>query len=249
MWWVLGVNAVLLLVVGCYFVLRRRRGQAIVALLLGALICCQAEAFGNSSERSGGGRFARDIVGASNTIDDPTVADTSHAQWSWRPPWRNQGDCGPSALFVLLRLKNKDVTLDDVTKRVPVDSTLGCSMLALREAADAVGLPSEVRFVKPEALSKLTFPYILHGQLGLKAKTGHFLVIVGRNPTTGSYAVVDPVYDQFGWWTEKATLSGYSGYVLIPTESSLKSHQELAACVASALTFAGCVLAVRKAVK
>lgn len=154
---------------------------------------------------------------AAGAADTPVADDKGN--WSWKPMWLDRAACGPNSLFVLLRLLGEDVTLDEVKRHVECDPVRGCSMASMVDAAAAIGVPTEVLFVPPAELPRLPFPYVLHGNSGLKQKTGHFIVVVARDDVKGTVATIDPVRESFGWRPESGILSGYSGYVLAPRRS------------------------------
>jgi type II secretory pathway pseudopilin PulG len=137
-------------------------------------------------------------------------------EWLWKPAWLEMNACGPNSLFVLLKLLGKNVTLGQVNELVKCDPILGCSMADLSNAASALGAPADVLFVRPDELADVPFPFILHGTSGLKAKTGHFYIIVGRDRAKHQLAVIDPMLELFTWSSEGPILSEYSGYVLVP---------------------------------
>jgi hypothetical protein len=242
-WWLLWGNAALLLLIG-YMLLRKRRRQVAAILLIAALQPDQAKAFDGTLEERDEARSSREIPGDSTYSGEPTSVHSSSTQWLWKPSWRSQADCGPNALFVLLKLLDRNVSLDEVRARIPVDPLIGCSISDLHDAGNALRLSNEVRFVTPKNLPRLPFPYILHGKSSITSPTGHFLVVVGRNPKTGSYGTVDPMQGNFGWQAEGAILSSYSGYVLIPTERGFLSHPEIIGSCIWILMIFGCFFVI-----
>ena len=136
----------------------------------------------------------------------------------FEPPWRTRGDCGPLSLYVLMRLKECDMSLQDVKKQVPFQSDLGCSLADLARGADSLGFPTEIRFVKPQDLSKVSFPFILHTAGSLEKGTGHFLVVVDYSSEKKAYEVIDTTFGTYGEVTEVALLENFSGFVLIPQD-------------------------------
>ena len=138
----------------------------------------------------------------------------------WIPKWREKGDCGPVALYILLSIEGKKITLERVKKAVPPDAVKGCSMSSLLRAAGAFGLPMDVRFVRPGALAGAPCPFILHGITSQEKNLGHFLIVVDFDSKAQRFAVIDPARESFEWFPEKSILSGYSGYILTPRASS-----------------------------
>jgi hypothetical protein len=58
-----------------------------------------------------------------------TVGNTRD-EWDWRPWWRRESnvDCGILALYTVMKLKNKDISINDIYKSTPVHPTLGSSI-------------------------------------------------------------------------------------------------------------------------
>src|ERR1700722_4919154 len=109
---------------------------------------------------------------------DQMVMKTLPLDFRREPSWREPGDCGPVALYLLMRLSGRDVSLDEVKRAVPWDSKRGCSLADLVRGAQRLGYAAEVRFVSPEKLQQLRYPVIAHGYGTLESGTGHFTLIV-----------------------------------------------------------------------
>ena len=137
------------------------------------------------------------------------------ADMRWEPPWRKPGDCGPAALFVFMKLEGKQVTMDEITGLLPVTPEKGCSLEGIHRAAGKLGMPTEVRYVKPRDLSDVPPPFILHGITSIETGVGHFRVIVDYDPQKKNYAQIDTDENEFLWNPEGTILDGYSGYVLV----------------------------------
>ncbi|MDR2642688.1 MAG: hypothetical protein LBC74_07830 [Planctomycetaceae bacterium] len=136
------------------------------------------------------------------------------------PKWRDQADCGPNALYVLMKLEGYNVEIEQVKKLIPLDPIKGCSMESLIRASAELGFPVEARFVKPSNLSKVSRPFILHGITSQEKNIGHFIVVVDFDKKKKNYALIDPIRETFGWNPETSVLHGYSGYVIVPKYSS-----------------------------
>ena len=263
-WWLVGGNIVLILVVAWVWARRVRPNRAGAGVLLLALVGT-IQTHANAESPDGAARRAlRDADPALQADKSRNAIDASGSQWLWKPSW-TRGDCGPNALFVLLKLTGKNVLLEEIKERVSFDPTLGCSIADLCEAANVLDLLCEVRFVTPKDLWKIPPPYILHGQSRLRDRTGHFLVVVGRGVIGSeaskpvaplafrrsgvpvapeSFASIDGTIDQLGWRTERAVLSNYSGYILVPKYTQPPSYEELG-CLAIMLGLIGCVAGVK----
>ncbi len=148
--------------------------------------------------------------------EETTSTNAPGDTWNWMPKWRDPADCGPNALYVLMKLEGRNVTLEEVKKLVPLDPEKGCSMDALIRASEQLGFPVEARFVKPGELSKLPRPFIFHGITSQEKKLGHFVVAVDFDAKKKNYALIDPIRETYGWNPEGSVFYGYSGYVLVP---------------------------------
>jgi hypothetical protein len=134
----------------------------------------------------------------------------------FEPVWRQRGDCGPLSLYVLMRLEDRGVSVQEVEKVLPFDPERGCSLADIARAADALDFPTELRFVNPRDLPNVPFPFILHAAGSLETGTGHFLVVVGYSPEERLYQVIDTSYETFRSQTEESVCRDFSGYVLLP---------------------------------
>lgn len=134
----------------------------------------------------------------------------------FEPPWREQGDCGPISLYVLMRLSDRKVSVEGIKRVLAIDPEVGCSLADVARAADALGFATELRFVNPKDLPTVSFPFILHQTGSLQRGIGHFAVVVGYSPEEHLYSAIDTTFEQFHKVTEGAMLSGFSGYVLVP---------------------------------
>jgi hypothetical protein len=150
-----------------------------------------------------------------------SVQSITEKTWNWMPEWRDQADCGPNALYVLMKLERYNVTLDQVKKLIPLDPIKGCSMESLILASEKLGFPIDARFVKPNDLSKVPRPFILHGITSQEKNLGHFLVVADFDKKKKNFALIDPIRETYGWNPETSVLRGYSGYILIPRYSNV----------------------------
>jgi hypothetical protein len=160
--------------------------------------------------------------------------------FKFEPPWRQKGDCGALALYVLMRLHNREVTITDVKKFVPFDPQVGCSLADLSRGAEALGFATEIRFVNPQDLHKLPQPFILHTQGSLERGVGHFGVIVDYRLEERKFYLIDTTFDMLGPVPEESILKIFSGYVLIPKNDVDASNTHLLSWVLICL---GCILA------
>lgn len=158
--------------------------------------------------------------------------------FDWIPEWRSSADCGPNALYSLMRLSGIAIDFQSIRGLI-VNRDNGCSLQDLSNVSRSLGLPTEVRFVKPTDFRYLKFPVILHGMKGSKA--GHFVTIVSYDSGSKSYGILDPVNDDFSHFPEDRLFLGYSGYVLIAEQGFEAVHiinYCLLALIAGLLLFA-----------
>jgi hypothetical protein len=97
-------------------------------------------------------------------------------------------DCGVNALFILLQVEGRPVTLDRLEAALPPQHPDGYSMAELADAARSLGLRVEgVRFVKGDrALDRAAIAFIKD------SKGGHFLVLRPVGTTSTMVQVIDP---------------------------------------------------------
>jgi hypothetical protein len=97
-------------------------------------------------------------------------------------------DCGVNALFILLHLEGRPVTIDRVVSVLPPWRPDGYSMTELSRASGALGLSLEgVRFTKgDEPLARPAIAFIKD------AKGGHFMVLRPVGTTGTMVQVIDP---------------------------------------------------------
>jgi hypothetical protein len=163
------------------------------------------------------------------------VATLSHQQSSekkdeglwWAPWWRERGDCGPIALFVLMKLQGERVSVGDIKNITPLDPDRGCSIADLSRTAKRLGMQTELRFVNPCDIGNVPRPFILHGVSSIEQNLGHFIVIVDYDPKKKLYAAIDPVRERLWWSPEYSILDGYSGYVLVPRNPASQNWARL----------------------
>lgn len=139
----------------------------------------------------------------------------------WEPPWRDRGDCGPVALYLLMRLEGRDTSIEAVKQMVPYDADRGCSLADLAVAADKMSFPVEIRFVPERDLPLLGVPFIYHAEGSLKQGTGHFGVVAGYSSKRHQFITVDTEFESSGWIPVENLSTSYSGYILIPKRSSI----------------------------
>lgn len=97
-------------------------------------------------------------------------------------------DCGPSCLYVLLKLMKHDATYAALPEALPAHDPSGYSLKELREAASRLGVPlTAVRFTRQDGY--LEGPAIAHLQSG---REGHFVVLMPVGVTRRMVQVIDP---------------------------------------------------------
>lgn len=169
----------------------------------------------------------------------PEQDNQGPATFNWIPEWKERGDCGRSALFVLMRLEGRDVSLWELKDRIPVDPIHGCSLASLAETAEKLGLPVEVKYVNPRDITRIPRPFILHGISEKKENIGHFIVVVDYDPKEKNLTLIDPVRERLSVNPLDSLLMGYSGYVLLPKKTTGQRWNQLTGAV---FFLGGCLL-------
>jgi len=143
--------------------------------------------------------------------------------WRFESPWMRGAHCGPNCLYVCLRLLGVEVELLDVADQFEIrDNTKGCSIDQLATVAKQFGLSGEVRFVSTSHLSTLPMPYILHCTQSERSPfSGHFLTVVGHNPQTAQFAIVDGTTGDGSLMAERDLFRSVSGYVFVPASATI----------------------------
>lgn len=130
-------------------------------------------------------------------------------------------DCGVHALFILLRLEGKPVTIDRLDSALPPRRPEGYSMAELAVAARSVGLNLEgVRFEKGD--KSLARPAIAF----LKSDEGWHFTVLRPVGTTGTMVqVIDP--PSAPWiadYDRVLSSKRWTGRILIPREPWIKQN-------------------------
>jgi Peptidase C39 family len=124
-------------------------------------------------------------------------------------------DCGVNALFILLRLEGRSVTLDRLQSVLPARHPQGYSMAELAAAAGTLGLRLEgVRFTKGDkALERPAIAFLK------EANGGHFAVLRPVGTTGTMVQVIDP--PAAPWIADYERIFSakpWSGRVLVPRD-------------------------------
>lgn len=122
-------------------------------------------------------------------------------------------DCGVNALFVLLKLEGRPVTLDRMESLLPPRHPEGYSMAELSTVSAAFGLNLDgVRFVKGDkALARPAIAFLKD------AKGGHFAVLRPVGTTGTMVQVIDPPHAPWiADYDRVMRTRGWTGRVLTP---------------------------------
>jgi ABC-type bacteriocin/lantibiotic exporter with double-glycine peptidase domain len=149
------------------------------------------------------------------------VENIVQSTFNWIPTWRSENDCGPLALYLLMRLNHIDVDVDTVKSKIPIDPKFGCSLADLDRAASQLNFPLQSLYVDPMELKLLKPPFIYHGRVGEDHKSGHFNVILQYNAATKKFKLINQEGESIDERDEKEILHSATGYVLIKRESYL----------------------------
>ena len=184
------------------FVMQLLQLTAIV-ICLGFALCLE-ELFGSEHKTT------------SNPKKEVTLPDGNNNFFQWEPTWRSPSDCGPMALYSLMKLCGHDTTLQEVSEAIELEPKVGCSMNDLLQGSKSLSFPAEARFINPNSLTAVPPPFIVHLKGSLKTGVGHFLLIVDYSDEKKQFAMIDTDRDFLGWVPKDSVLSLFSGYVLIP---------------------------------
>ncbi|WP_165701018.1 cysteine peptidase family C39 domain-containing protein [Crateriforma conspicua] len=90
--------------------------------------------------------------------------------------WRDERACGPISVYILGRILNSGISLDQVFEAIPVDSE-GSSLEELRSGSEQLGLATvSIETRDWRYLRRLPKPFIAHLSA---ARNGHFIVVLG----------------------------------------------------------------------
>jgi Peptidase C39 family len=128
-------------------------------------------------------------------------------------------DCGVNALFILLRLEGRPVTLDRLVAALPARHPDGYSMAELAAASRSFGLSLEgVRFAKGDpALDRPAIAFLED------SRGGHFAVLRPVGTTGTMVQVIDPPH--VPWIADYGrvmTTPSWTGRLLVPGASRVR---------------------------
>lgn len=152
--------------------------------------------------------------------------------------WQSKAHCGVNALYALLLMKGSTVDLNEISSRIALPEG-GASLEQLRELAGQYNLATEVIKTTPDQLKALPMPLIMHQAMSEKGKSDrdHFVLVVGLD-TGGRYVVIDGTTGLL-YYSQPGTLElTWSGYALIPKETTRASVTRAASKAALGLMIA-----------
>jgi ABC-type bacteriocin/lantibiotic exporter with double-glycine peptidase domain len=157
-------------------------------------------------------------------------------------------ECGLNALYMLLKLRDRSCTYDDLARELPLEKK-GLSMLALRDASRRHGLNCEVAEAPPASLTPYV-PLIVRMNSDKDPENGHYLVITSSD--SDIIQAIDSANGTFRMMKQGAFERQYSGYALVPSSTAPLSLTEsfnftsiLATVVASELVVVAALLVRR----
>ncbi|MDA7980832.1 MAG: cysteine peptidase family C39 domain-containing protein, partial [Pirellulales bacterium] len=145
-------------------------------------------------------------------------------------PWWNGGlFCGPNALYILMKLHEVPVELEEIHSQISIKPERGCTPHQLVDTGSKLGLPLEVRFVKATDLLEVQRPFILHGAQSEDREDakGHFWVIVGYDEAARSFAVVDGSSGIYRFTSIAQVEKLFSGWVVVPKVTAAQSGWQI----------------------
>lgn len=165
------------------------------------------------------------------TEDAPTNNEARQVPSPWPEgfpdgPWWNDGlFCGPNALYVLMRLNNVPVTMEEVHSKIEIRPGLGCTPEQLKIAGGELGFDLEERFVLVDQLLDLQRPFILHGAQSEDRDDakGHYWVVVGYDESSQMFAIVDASSGIYRMIRLAQIEKQFSGWVVVPQVTATNS--------------------------
>jgi Peptidase C39 family/Protein of unknown function (DUF1573) len=158
--------------------------------------------------------------------------------------WRAPANCGVASCYILLRLKARQLSYDDVSTILPVTSK-GSSFYDIQRACRQLGLGTQLVKLSPSSFDTVRLPAIAHlsgsdNYMGI----GHYLVVIGSDAHHIHF--IDPSSLPA---EPAAVLRGdffrlWSGYLLIPEDQfhAVLSGLDIAGIVVFSLVSTSLVL-------
>ena len=111
------------------------------------------------------------VTGANGPDDDYQTVDDPRVQ-------KMRIICGPNSLYLLLRAWNIPVRYTEVERQLPMVER-GTTLLALKQTAAQLGLPTRVRQCTTESLATLNLPSIVHLRANFRedARETHYALL------------------------------------------------------------------------
>ena len=138
-------------------------------------------------------------------------------------PWRQSVSCGANCVYVLLRVLEKPVSYEEVSRRTKV-GLQGSTMDELARVANLYGVRLAPMRATRKSVEQWPLPAIIHQQEG-EGFTGHYVLYLGRDPNTKRYVTLDCTTGQIAPMEEGDFFNRWSGYVLLrsPTWGGFES--------------------------
>jgi ABC-type bacteriocin/lantibiotic exporter with double-glycine peptidase domain len=125
---------------------------------------------------------------------------------------------------MLLLAYGKSPAFEEVVRYLPITEEKGVSLLELRNAAERLGLPCDVRRFNPTAedLARCPLPVLLHlSKYYVNDSTGHYVLVYKVVPSGEANGVwfVDSLNGKKVRFRPEAMPDFWSGFVLVPKQS------------------------------
>ncbi|TWT72317.1 cysteine peptidase family C39 domain-containing protein [Crateriforma conspicua] len=128
--------------------------------------------------------------------------------------WRDERCCGPVSLYVLAKLADQPLDLEEIIRIAP-PSDKGVSLRQLEKASDQLGFPvTAITFSDIGFLRSLTLPAIAHVS---SARDGHYVVVLGVEAE--SVIVADGIHCQITRQPVEDFQRLASGHLLVPDKA------------------------------
>lgn len=153
------------------------------------------------------------------------------------PPWTHGSKCGPNSLFVLLRLRGVDVSLEAVTSHFKAVDSRGCSLHDLQTSAADCGMQSDVSFISARDLSRVQPPFIAHlAHSDRQPHGGHFLTVFEYRSSEDDFGIIDGTSGVHSYIAADSLHRSFSGYVLVPQNRTVAHLRRLSLwCITAAM--------------
>ncbi len=135
--------------------------------------------------------------------------------------WKRGPYCGANSVAMMLKLNGIDVSPQQLRESIPLGPH-GASLLELKKAAEASGLPVEVVKATPDELQQFPLPLIAHVGDGPDAP-GHFVLVCRMQD--GAIRAIDGTTGKLLTVAEPLFRRAYSGFALVAPKAAARADR------------------------